>query len=164
VESAAPGPGEAAGRAWRTGSIAWPSGRPDFIVLVWYHRAQALGTFQYQLYDVRKGEYTPAVDAWVRETRARYPDYVVTARAVDLSREKGETEMLRVGSVVHRELLAAAARAGVFPGPAFNVSPGPATSTPSPVQPGNRMAAPDRSFLQGSPAPSIPVYPRTRAP
>jgi hypothetical protein len=88
----------------------------DFKVLVWYLRTDPLGTFQYQVYDLRKGELTPAVDAWVRNVEKNYPAYLVVARSVDLKRERGETESLKVGSVIKRELFVAAAIAGVFLG------------------------------------------------
>ena len=43
------GPGEAAG-----GSQRVSAGATDFKVLVWYRRDDALRTFKYQVYDVRK--------------------------------------------------------------------------------------------------------------
>ena len=57
-----------------------------------------------KVYDVRKGQYTPAVDAWIRALRTKYPAYDITSREVDLAREQGETESLKVGSVIKREL------------------------------------------------------------
>jgi hypothetical protein len=45
-----------------------------------------------------------------------HPGYDVVVREVDLTREKGETEALKVGSVIGRDLLAAAALEGVFVG------------------------------------------------
>src|SRR5262245_42775378 len=70
--AAALGPGEAAGGARAgQGAKAIPV-RADFVVLVWYRRNDPLGTFQYQVYDVRKREYTEAVDTWVREIRTKY--------------------------------------------------------------------------------------------
>ena len=49
-------------------------------------------------------------------TRTKYPSYVVLVRTVDLSRERGQTEKLKVGSVIYRELLVAAAESGVILG------------------------------------------------
>ena len=102
------GPGEAAGGSQRGQAAA-----ADFKVLVWYRRDDALGTFKYQIYDLRKGEYSAAVDAWIKDIPAKYPAYIVLVRDVDLRREKGETEMLKVGSVIKRELMVAAAMSGV---------------------------------------------------
>ena len=155
------GPGEAAGGA-RAGQAAKlrPS-RGDFVVLVWYRRNDPLGTFQYQVYDVRKGEYTGAVDDWVNEIRTKYPAYLVLVRPVDLSREAGRTEQLKVGSVIHRELLIAAAAAGVFVGEPLKISPGPSYTSQGRAPAVNRMPAPDRSFLNPPPTvPFYPVYPR----
>jgi len=106
-----------------SGPQANPPGRPgatpghtDFKVVVWYRRDRPLDTFKYQVYDVRKSQYTPAVDAWLQLLRTKYPAYDVTIREVDLAREQGETESLKVGSVIKRELLAAAAREGIVIG------------------------------------------------
>src|SRR5262245_48343103 len=107
------GPGEAAGRSRGSQDVQPRTSRADFIVLTWYRRDDALATFQYQVYDVRKGEYTAAVDAWIKDVRTKYPGYLVLVRTVDLRNEAGETEALKVGSVVHRELMVAAARSGV---------------------------------------------------
>ena len=71
------GPGEAGGghRSARTSGPAL--GRADFVVLIWYRRNDPLGTFQYQTYDVRKGEYTGAVDDWIKLMREKHPSYLV---------------------------------------------------------------------------------------
>ncbi|MGZ3415554.1 MAG: hypothetical protein ACXVAT_17180, partial [Isosphaeraceae bacterium] len=79
-------------------STAGAAGHTDFKVVVWYRRDRPLDTFKYQVYDVRKGQYTPAVDAWIQLLRTKYPAYDVTIREVDLAREQGETESLKVGS------------------------------------------------------------------
>jgi hypothetical protein len=158
------GPGEAAG-APRPGRAVRPDPiHADFIVLIWYRRDDPLGTFQDQVYDVRKDEYTTAVDDWVRHTTTKYPSYLVLVRTVDLSRERGRTEKLKVGSVIQRELLAAAAQSGVILGTPVQIGPGPyagQSQTPRSAQ----MPAPDRSFLNPDPTRyPIPVYPRTHPP
>ena len=45
--------------------------------------------------------------------QAKYPGYYVVVRDVDLTREKGETDLLKVGSVIDRELVVAAGLAGI---------------------------------------------------
>jgi hypothetical protein len=99
------GPGEAAGGFHPT--------RADFKVLIWYRLDDPLGTFKYQVYDVRKGEYTPAVDRWIVDVQKKYSGYLVVVRDVDLLREKGATEQLRVGAVIRRDIAVAAASAGI---------------------------------------------------
>jgi hypothetical protein len=122
------GPGEA-GRGRRTVGATGPRlAGADYVVLVWYRGDDALGTFQHQTYDVRKGEYIAAVDDWLREMRKKHPRYVVRVLPVDLDRERGATEQLKVGSVIHRELLLAAARAGVVLGAPMRIGPGPYAS------------------------------------
>lgn len=91
--------------------------RVDYKVVFWYRRDRPIETFQYQVYDVRKGEYTRAVDDWADMMRKRYRSYEVAVREVDLDREQGPNETRKVGAVIHRELLAAAAEVGVFIGP-----------------------------------------------
>ena len=146
-------------------------GAADFRVVVWYRRDQPLETYKYQAYDQRKGEYTPAVDDWITLLRTKYPAYQVRVRNVFLEREKGATEALKLGSVIHEELLGAAALQGVFLGtpelrpPARSLIPRieVQTAPPVPGRPAPLGAAfPDRSHLS-PPAPSFPVplpYPR----
>ncbi len=153
-------------------SVTKPSAEhTDFKVLIWYRRNDPLGTFKYEVYDVRKGEYTAAVDAWVRNIEKSYSAYLVVVRSVDLKRERGETEKLKVGSVIKRELIAAAGMAGVFldggpsvgSGPLLGASraPGPAASMGSLNRPLG-SAGNDRSYLNPLPTPfPVPVpYPR----
>ncbi len=155
------GPGEASGGARAGQSAQRLPGRADFVVLVWYRRNDPLGTFQHQVYDMRRGEYTEAVEAWIHDIRTKYPAYLVLVRPVDLSREAGQTEQLKVGSVIHRELLIAAAAAGVLVGEPLRISPGPSYSSQGRAPAVQRMPAPDRSFLNPPPTvPYYPVYPR----
>jgi hypothetical protein len=154
------GPGEAAGGSQRGQAAA-----ADFKVLIWYNRDDALGTFQYQVYDLRKGEYSAAVDAWIKDIPAKYPAYIVLVRDVDLTRVKGETEKLKVGSVIKNELMVAAAMSGVTIGEGLRTRPGPTYQGPSQAPRVNRSAGlpqTDRSFLnQTHPHFPVPVpYPR----
>ncbi len=166
ADADAAGPGEAAGRKKPAGAKANDLAGADHVVLIWYRRDQPLETFRYQSYDVRKGEYTPAVDDWIALMHARHPRYLVLVRKVDLTRERGDTDQLKIGSVIHRELLIAAAEAGVFLDAPVQLGPGPVAGqgrSPgvNPMPAGTRT---DRGFLNSAPTPSIPVYPRTRAP
>ncbi|MGO9467863.1 MAG: hypothetical protein ACLQIB_03785 [Isosphaeraceae bacterium] len=162
---------KAADAARASGVTKRAAERSDFNVLVWYRRDDPLGTFKYEVYDVRKGEYTAAVDAWVRNIETKYPAYLVVVRGVDLKREHGETEKLKVGSVIKHELMAAAGMSGVFldggaslspgPGPGVNRAPRPAASMGSLNRPLG-AAGTDRSYLNPLPTPfPVPVpYPR----
>jgi hypothetical protein len=158
------GPGEAAsGRRPGPPVKAFPKGT-DYVVLVWYRRDDPLGTFEHHYYDVRKGEYTPAVDDWLALMRTKYPGYLVVVRPVDLSRERGETEKLKVGSVIYRELMIAAARSGVVVGGPITIGPGPyaGQKRPSGVTRLPAVGGGDRTYLN-PPGPSFPVpmpYPR----
>jgi hypothetical protein len=50
-------------------------GPPEYKVAFWFDRRDPLNTFRFQAYDLRKSEYTPAVDEWLAVMRASYPGY-----------------------------------------------------------------------------------------
>jgi hypothetical protein len=81
-------------------------GAPDYKVVFWFDRAKPLETFQYQAYDVRKGEYTGSVDAWLKRVRRDYPRYEAYAKEIRLGRHRGATEPLRLGSAIVDEFMA----------------------------------------------------------
>jgi hypothetical protein len=163
------GPGEAAGRSLPGRAVPQAARTADFKVLVWYRIADPVGTFKYEIYDVRKGEYTAKVDDWIKDVKTKYRGYYALVRDVDLKRETGETELLKVGSVISRELVVAASLAGIEIGsgrrgsrpPGFGVFGG----APSAGQNGgsrlNRLPgtpAGNRDYLQPSPTPfPVPV-------
>jgi hypothetical protein len=134
------------------GSVPPSPARIDFKVITWFRRDQPLATFKYQIYDVRKGEYTPAVDAWRELMRTKHPAYEVTVRDVDLAREKGQTEMLKVGSVIRRELDAVAGLEGVFVGEGVAAGLG---HLPTPAPTFGSSTAPQGQFRPGPPGPRI---------
>ncbi len=160
------GPGEAAARFNPPSSGAENGhGHADFTVLVWYRRADPLATFNYQVYDLRKGEFTPAVVAWIKNVESRYPAYTAFTRDVNLGIETGKTDTLKVGSVVKRELTVAAALSGVILGSPINSGGRPFESFRNPATSINRQSglpSHDRSFLNTSLAPfPVPMpYPR----
>jgi hypothetical protein len=163
------GPGEAAAR-----SSSRPAGQrvaqhADFKVAVWYRKTDSLGTFKYQIYDVSKGEYTAKVDEWAKDVQSKYPGYYVAVRDVDLTREKGETDMLKVGSVIDRELTVAASFAGIDyrPGrrseydPFFGLGAGRQSTTTNRAPGLSQSPSRDRDYLTPNPTPfPVPVpYP-----
>ena len=160
------GPGEAAARS----HPAVPDEgqrivHADFKVVFWYRRADPLASFNYQVYDVRNGEYTPAVEVWMKNVQSKYTAYTAFTRDVDLSVEKGQSDSLKVGSVIKRELTVAAALSGVILGSPINSRGRPFESLQNSPATGNRQTGPfstDRSFLNASPAPfPVPMpYPR----
>jgi len=152
------GPGEAAAGAHATHAAQQPGRNADFKVLVWYRRNDPLGTFKYEVYDLRRGQNTAQIDAWIQEMRTKYPAYIVLVRDVDLKREKGATESLKVGSVIQRELMIAAGLAGVVVGGGFDHGLGQGLGLSSATSATARSALPpirlperDRSFLNPNP-------------
>jgi len=164
------GPGEAAAGAHAAQPLARNA---EFRVLVWYRRNDPLGTFKYEVYDLRREKDTEKIDAWIKEVRTKYPAYILTVHDVDLKRERGATESLKVGSVIQRELMIAAGLAGIVVGGGFDRRAGPGlgmssampSSRTSPVPRFNRLPgspAGDRGYLNPNP-PTFPVpvpYPR----
>ena len=73
--------------------------------------------------------------------RTKYPAYDITSREVDLAREQGETESLKVGSVIKSELMAAAALGGIVIG---DTVPGLQVRTIAPRNRPPRCAGNDR--------------------
>lgn len=111
-----------------------PDPKVDYKVVVWYNKSAPIDTFKHQTYDLRKNEYTPTVDEWVEMMRTRYPNYEVVVRDVDVARETGPNDTRKVGSVIYRELLSAAATQGVFVGAAAPpLSPSPTFRRPKPL-------------------------------
>ena len=160
----------APGRSAEAGDPPAPAAvQADFRVVVWYRRDRPLDTFRYQAYDLRKGEYSRAVDDWLVLLKTRYPAYEVHIRDVVLAREKGATEALRLGSVIHRELLAAAAMEGIFLGEPLPrlASPRPGFTLPAAPRLPGASAFPtigsSGAVDLNPPRPSFPVpvpYPR----
>jgi hypothetical protein len=158
VEAAAEfGPGEAAARSQPV--------RADFKVLFWYRDADPLATFKYVVYDLRNNEYTPAAQAWLKNVQTKYPAYVAFERDVRLNREKGKTESLKVGAVIKRELMVAAALSGLDIGGIGQSYRAPSFSSQNQTPTLNRRSGAvsnDRSFLNTAPTPfPVPIpYPR----
>ena len=129
------GPGEAAQGRRNPPAARSDLARADYVVVVWFRKDNPIGTFEYEFYNVRAGEYTPAVDEWLGMMREKFTRYEVHVRPVDLSREQGATDKLKVGAVIRRELLVAAARSGVVVGAPMRIGPGPYASE----QPASRL-------------------------
>jgi hypothetical protein len=84
----------------------------DMRIVFWYDRARPLDTFKFQSYDLRKHQYTPEVERWATMTRQKYPGFEVYTRDVDLTREVGQTDNLKIGSAITREFMVLGARHG----------------------------------------------------
>lgn len=75
----------------------------DLAIVFWFDWHDPAGTLRHQVYDRRKGEFTPAVHEWLAMVRRQYPDYVTSVRYVDVGQRD-------VGGVV-RETVDATRRA-----------------------------------------------------
>lgn len=87
--------------------LAGPPGpAADVRIVFWYDRSRPLDTFRYQVYDLGRGQYTPAVDDWLGLLHRDYPAYAAYARDFDLSRGPEDTRAHRTGAAIVREFLA----------------------------------------------------------
>jgi len=82
-----------------------PPEPPDFKIAFWFRRDDPLNTFQFQAYDLRKGQYNPAVvEAWLTRIQRDYPSYKAYIRDVRLA--PGEEARKKVASVIIEEHIA----------------------------------------------------------
>src|SRR5437867_2934717 len=69
-----------------------PAAAADYKIAFWYHRSDPLNTFHYQVYDLRQGQYTGAVEDWLRTMQANHPDYAAYVKDLRLKPDSGQTE------------------------------------------------------------------------
>ncbi|MFI5454043.1 MAG: hypothetical protein ACHRXM_01190 [Isosphaerales bacterium] len=157
------GPGEAAAGAH---AARPPARNAEFKVIVWYRRDDPLGTFKYEVYDLRRNQDIEKIDAWINEVRTKYPAYILSVHDVELKREVGATESLKVGSVIQRELTIAAGLAGIVVGGGFERRPGQGLGMSSATPSSRTSPAPRFNRLPGSPGgdrgylnPNPPTFP-----
>lgn len=90
---------------------------PDYRLAILYERSDPLFSFQFRVYNMRKGEYTPEVDAWLARIEKQYPRYHAYVRDIVLKDEPdGNSPERAVASAVLREHLAVAG-----PGQGFGI-------------------------------------------
>ena len=91
---------------------ALPAPGADIRIAYWYNRGRPLDTFKFQAYDLRKKEFSPDAEAWLTLMKQKFPAYEAYTRDVDLSREKGETDKLKIGSAITREFIGVGSQYG----------------------------------------------------
>lgn len=133
----------------KSGSVV---SRTDLRIVFWYERARPLDTFHYQVYDMRKGEYTAAVDRWLSSVARDYPGFAAYVREVSLARELGANDRLRTGSAILREFLALQAELGGDIGPS-------AGGLTQPAPPGMRPASRPSQGLTSRPPAGLDLSP-----
>jgi hypothetical protein len=161
VEAETDAPAEAKGREQ---AVAVGTG-PDVRIVFWYDRKRPLETFRHQVYDLRKHEYTPAVERWFKRMRERYEGYDAYSRDIVVEREHGDTEKHKIGSAIVREFLVVGSAYGYdFGGFAAGGSRGPggvSSFHPTPSRPLPRVGT--SPFIPVAPSVPFPVpypYPR----
>lgn len=120
-----------------------PASRPappaEYKIVFWFVKRDPIDTFRHRVYDVRKGEYTPAVDQWLAMMAKQYPAYEAYVR--DLHLVPGQPEKAQVSQAITRELYVTAAYYGGVP----------AEVLMSPAGRGRAYPGPDLTIGSGSP-------------
>ncbi|MDR3633520.1 MAG: hypothetical protein P4L84_06770 [Isosphaeraceae bacterium] len=98
----------------------------DLVIVLWLERHDPLGTLRHQTYDRRKGEYTPAVDAWLKMIGREYPNYVAYVRYVDVGKQD-VGDIVRATVTAERNELLPESMIGQLP-----IKPGRAVGSVSP--------------------------------
>jgi hypothetical protein len=101
--------------------------KPDFKVVFWFDG----GVLRHQAYDLRKGQYTSAVDEWVSGIRFdpsgyALPGHLATVREVVLAREQGATDSEKLVAAIRR----AAAQIQDSSAPRLRAVPWPTAAMP----------------------------------
>lgn len=84
-----------------------PTTAADVLVAVYFDRSDPRSTFRWQAYDLRRGEFTPEVDAWLARVRGDYPHYRAYLLDVTLADWPGSTPGERLAAAVESERLGA---------------------------------------------------------
>jgi hypothetical protein len=132
---------------------------PDVRIVFWYDRKRPLETFHHQVYNLRKHEYTPAVERWFKRMREQYEGYDAYSRDIVLEREHGDTEKHKIGSAIVREFLIVGSAYGYDFG-GFSAA-GVTGFHPTPLRPLPRVGI--SPFIPVAPSVPFPVpypYPR----
>jgi hypothetical protein len=75
----------------------------DYKVAFWYRRAAALSTMRHQVYDLHQGQYTAAVDAWLRTMHTTWPDHVAYVKDFRLDPKSTDSATKQLATMILRE-------------------------------------------------------------
>src|SRR5262245_44237652 len=78
---------------------------PDYAVAFWYRRSDPFATIRHQVYDVRKGELTPAVAGWLKLMRTTHSDYEAYLKEVRVNPASGESPRRQLAAQIIGEYL-----------------------------------------------------------
>jgi hypothetical protein len=85
------------------GASAPAASPPDFMVVFWYARSDPLTSMRHQTYDVRKGQYTPAVRQWVETLATKYPAYAAYVKEVRVDPKSSDRERKQLATLILQE-------------------------------------------------------------
>jgi hypothetical protein len=133
------------------------SGAPDFKVVFWFTRNE----LKHQVYDVRKGQYTQAVDDWVHYVEHDasgflIPGRMATVRNVYLRDLPGETEAEKLKAAIAQQELRILGTGTESVPLRTRV---PALASPTPLRGLEPIAIPPRRWLLSPSSGSTPPYP-----
>jgi hypothetical protein len=75
----------------------------DYKVAFWYRRADPLSSMRHQVYDLHQGQYTAAVDDWLRTMRTTRPDYEAYVKDFHLDPTSGDSAKKQLATMILRE-------------------------------------------------------------
>jgi hypothetical protein len=91
-----------------------PARPPDFKIAFWYLRSDPLNTFRHRTYDVRRGQYTRAVEDWLRAMKRDHRDYEAYIKDVRLEPDIGQGAEKQLATLILQEHLDRAGPNGGF--------------------------------------------------
>ncbi len=75
----------------------------EYKVVYWYDKENPKGTLKYQVYDIRKREFTKDVADWVKKVEFTNPNLIAYQKDVYLGDESGITEKEKLDAAIGRE-------------------------------------------------------------
>jgi hypothetical protein len=84
-------------------AVAPPVPPADYVVVFWYARSDPLTSLRHQTYDVRQGQYTPAVRQWVETLATKYPAYAAYVREIRIDPQSSASEKKQLATVILQE-------------------------------------------------------------
>jgi len=139
-----------------------PDARPphwDVAIAFWFKRDDPIRTLRHQAYDRRKGEYTSAVDDWLRTMRQQYPEYGAYVRYVDVGKRDMAEAVRETVTAARERLRTSALTVRSLTGSSWYLSP----ATPRQGASLRAMPRVGGTFSGGTPSYSFPTpfpYPR----
>jgi hypothetical protein len=84
-------------------TAAAPASGPDYKIAFWYRRSDPLSSMLHQVYDLRHGQYTRAVDDWLATMHRSHPDYDAYIKDLRIDPRAAESDRKQLATAILRE-------------------------------------------------------------